>query len=96
MTNEETKGKCKGCDSYISLCYFFKYKIIDKCPCLECLVKVMCSISCPERKKRLRVELSKKFKMPKNSRLVFRGAHMLLEYKDKRLVVDTKNYGNWD
>ncbi len=45
------KEICRGCmlSSRLGLCFFVEYNIEYKCPCSECLVKVMCRDSCDER-----------------------------------------------
>lgn len=47
LTKEEI---CRGC-SVKHACSTFKYKNIERvrlCPCIECMVKVMCSHACDE------------------------------------------------
>ena len=34
---------CKGCRLNESACTYVVYKITDKCPCMNCLVKIMCN-----------------------------------------------------
>ncbi len=45
------KDVCKGCmmGREYTLCYFEELDIEEKCPCVECLVKVMCNESCSKR-----------------------------------------------
>ncbi len=47
---------CKGCNvmkGTITICFFNRYRNIyhkiEKCPCVQCLVKVMCKKSCYKR-----------------------------------------------
>ncbi len=48
---ELKKEICKGCLSArnFGTCFFIEYDIEDKCPCTECLIKVMCRESCAKR-----------------------------------------------
>jgi hypothetical protein len=46
------KDECKGCkfnQGFQQLCFFRSYGVIDKCPCIECLVKIMCLERCLKR-----------------------------------------------
>ncbi len=38
---------CKACNRMT--CFFIECGIEEKCPCIQCLVKVMCRSSCDER-----------------------------------------------
>lgn len=40
---------CKGCLVINSACIFVKTRDQDKCPCIQCLVKMMCTKVCKER-----------------------------------------------
>jgi hypothetical protein len=41
--------KCNGCISEHEVCLNIpNTKIIDHCPCIECLVKVICKSFCPQ------------------------------------------------
>jgi hypothetical protein len=55
---------CKGCKVYNSKCYFISHngsiskelgidvdEYIMKCPCMECVIKVMCDTECKEYSK---------------------------------------------
>ncbi len=53
---------CKGCSlrnskrTTVDYCFFRSYRHQDKCPCIQCLVKPMCTRACEDRiniKKRL-------------------------------------------
>ena len=52
------KEICKGCNQvviYVSRnkvykrCIFTDHEREDKCPCYECLVRVMCSVTCDDK-----------------------------------------------
>jgi hypothetical protein len=51
----KTSKKCKGCNlrrQFIVMtgeCSFILDDVVNKCCCVECLVKVMCDCSCDER-----------------------------------------------
>ena len=54
------ESRCRGCPAYVAAratreeylaCIYMTYGISDKCPCIECLVKVMCRLSCHKRQK---------------------------------------------
>ncbi len=40
---------CKGCPQKGPYCAFIEANIEDKCPCIECLIKVMCNKTCDLR-----------------------------------------------
>ncbi len=44
---------CKGCPALTQsvMCFFEEYDMEEECPCIECLVKVMCKFSCRKRYK---------------------------------------------
>ena len=42
-------NRCKGCKVKENICSFILMNRIDKCPCIECLVKPMCIQSCDLR-----------------------------------------------
>lgn len=44
---------CEGCFGAVSPCYCAirdLYANYDDCPCMNCLIKIMCSVVCKERK----------------------------------------------
>ena len=45
-----TEESCKGCKCYedegITWCGIFDYLDNEECPCMNCLVKVMCEMFC--------------------------------------------------
>ena len=45
-----TKIDCKGCGiaKYV-ICSFNRYSLEHECPCIDCLVKVMCNKTCDYR-----------------------------------------------
>ena len=43
-------GKCWGCDILDDNCIIRRAQEQDKCPCCDCLLKNMCSLSCDEWK----------------------------------------------
>ena len=45
--------ECRGCTIKVtrSFCLFIAQEIADKCPCIECLVKVTCNKKCGVRNK---------------------------------------------
>jgi hypothetical protein len=44
MTNKYTRDeRCIGCQVHHDNCQFIAAMRIDKCPCIECLVKVVCN-----------------------------------------------------
>jgi hypothetical protein len=44
------KDKCFGCEllETVDHCYIRHHNRIDDCPCINCLVKNMCSMACKE------------------------------------------------
>ena len=38
--------RCRGCRSAILFCTFYSMKHIHECPCINCLVKVVCKTYC--------------------------------------------------
>jgi hypothetical protein len=47
----KTEILCASCkmNSTLNVCFFQFFKKISKCPCTECLVKMMCERSCEKR-----------------------------------------------
>jgi hypothetical protein len=43
------KDICRACDKSHSFCCFRLAELEEKCPCIECLVKVICIEECRKR-----------------------------------------------
>ncbi len=50
--DERMIDECKGCRIIrrFSRCFFRDVGLVEKCPCVQCLVKVMCKDKCENRK----------------------------------------------
>lgn len=46
MRKEDKLKECKGCTLNIERCMILRYGNVKECPCLSCLVKVVCNEAC--------------------------------------------------
>jgi len=72
--------RCNGCTMTKGMCFIRTTDHIKECPCIECLVKVMCDSQCTLRSNKL-------------DELLKKGRYNTLN--EGIILIDNKNIGRW-